>query len=576
MRILADTCEWLAPVAHELDAAHDVVRLDPAAVQRAWVNPDADWWRRAVPGGWVPDVAVFTTPEYRPLPPLLSALPCPVVLWVGDWYVNGQAVGWVADQVELLLADATGVGALRRAGVRAEVAELCPWTFEPEAHRPDWDAEPLRDVGFLGNFGDALQARRNRWLERVARMDPALRIDLGTGRFGADYARWLQTSRITFNYSLTGDVNMRSFQAPACGSMTLINADAAAETARWFELGREVVVYDDSDLEDVIAHYLHHEDERAAIARAGWARVQEHGPSARQDALVALLADVAARGRRGDLPPTSRAANASARHAVSVADPAVAPGYAAVLRATPGGAAGALALAGAELLVAQAAGPDAGPAVARAAAALDDAGRQDPQCATTTLANAQLLQLVGQAEGAHAQAFALAEAIADGAAVARPDRLPLVDAIPWRRDRQDILHADPDPEPALSRRLLVEALELAAKTTDDPVHRSRLLATALRESATPAPALRLRLAIALLAYRPAAALEHTEIVVAELPLSTLGWTAHAHALLAADRPEDALAFVADRHELAQRITTDPAALAQLDAIVASVRERERA
>jgi hypothetical protein len=571
VRILTDTLGWLDPVATDLDAAQDVLRLDAAAVQRAWVNADVDWWRRAVPNGWVPDVAVFSTPEYRPLPPLLSALPCPVVLWVGDWYVNGQAVGWVADQVELLLADATGVAALRRSGVRAEVAELCPWTFDPRTHRPDWAAESLRDVGFLGNFGDALQAPRNRWLERVARMDERLRIELGTGQFGPAYARFLQTSRITFNYSLTGDVNMRSFQAPACGSMTLINAQAAAETARWFDLGREVVVYDDGDLEDVIAHYLRREDERAAIARAGWARVQEHGPATRQQALIAILADVAAHGRRADLPPATRAASASARQALSVADPVVAPTYAAVLRAAADGPAEALALAKAQLLIAQSAGPDAGPVLGRAAAALDDATRQDPQCATSALSSAQLLRQIGEPAQAHRRAFAVAEALDAGTAVGRPDRLPLVDTIPWRRRRQDVLQAGTDPQPGLSRLLLVEALELAAKTTDDPVRRAQLLATALRESADPAPAIRLRLAIALLRYQPAAALEHTQIVVTELPLSTLGWTAHTHALLAAGRPADAHAFVADRHQLAERITTDPTALAQLDAIVAPAR-----
>jgi hypothetical protein len=573
MRILANDLEWLASAADLLDAGHDVVRLDGDAIRRAWQTPDGDWWRRLVPDGWVPDVAVLALPEYRPLPPLLSALPCPVVLWVGDWYANAQAVSWVAGQAELILADATGVAAMRRSAIRSDVAELCPWTYDPRVHRPDWDAQPLRDVGFMGNMGEALQAPRNRWLARIARLAPDLRVELGAGRFGDDYVRFVQTSKLTFNYSLTGDVNMRCFEATACGSATLINRAALEQVSRWFEPGRELIPYDATDFEDVVDHYLRDDDARKAIARAGWARVQEHGPAQRLQQLVGLLERVAGLPRRADLPTPGRAGGASARQALSVADTAAAPGYEIAIDGAateaPGDAGDQLALAATYLHIAGSDHPRAGDALLWVGEALDAAARLDPACATSALARAQLMLLLEHRDIARTLADQLVVELLAHRAVARADRQPLVDAVAWRRQRQDAILAGGDPTDELTRLTLVEALKLSASADADPARRSNTLATALAASAGDV-SVRLKLAIALLACDPPAALPHTRIVVADLPLNVTGWTAHAHALVASGGLDEAEAFVQARLALAQRVTVDPAQLQQLSAVVAPV------
>jgi hypothetical protein len=542
MRILANDLEWLAPAAGLLDGEHDVVYLDGEAIRRAWLTPDVDWWRRAVPDGWAPDVAVFALPEYRPLPPLLSALPCPVALWVGDWYANAQAVTWVADQVELVLADATGIAALRRSAIGSEVAELCPWTYDPRVHQPDWDAQPLRDVGFMGNMGEALQAPRNRWLARVARLRPDLRVELGAGRFGDDYVRFVQTSKLTFNHSLTGDVNMRCFEATACGSATLVNREALEQVGRWFEPGRHLIAYDATDFEDVVDHYLRDDDARAAIARAGGARVQEHGPAQRQAQLLGLLERIAGQRRRADLPTPVRAGAASARQAPSVADAAAAPGYEIAIdrsaTETPGDAGDHLALAATYLQIAGSDHPQAGDALLWTGEALDAATRLDPACATGALARAQLMLLLEHRDLARTLADQLVVDLLAHRAVARADRQPLVDATAWRRQRQDAILAGDDPTDELTRLTLVEALKLSACADADPARRANTLAFALAASGGDA-SVRLKLAIALLACDPPAALAHTRIVLEDLPLNVVGWTAHAHALVAAGAPAEA-------------------------------------
>jgi len=571
MRVLGNGLEWLDSVAGLAAARHDLVALDAAAIRGAWASSRPDWWRDHVPDGWEPDVALFCSPEYHPLPPLIGALPCPVVLWVGDWYANWQAVSWIADQADLVLADATGVAALRRARVHelVDVAECCPWTFDPRRHRPDWDAEPERDVGFLGNFNDAIQHERNRWLGRLTRLRPGLRVELGSGLFGADYVRFVQRSKITFNFSLTGDVNMRSFEAPACGTMTLIDAGAAAQAARWFELGREVAVYDAGTLEDVVEHYVRHDEERRAIARAGWARVQEHGPAQRLDELLGHLESVAGRRRRAAIDPP-RAGGRSAAHALSVRDDAALESYELLLdaadRANPSD--GAVQVARATLYAALAGRghPQGVEAVGWADEHLLRAIAADPGDAVARLSRAQLVSAAGQAEAGRAMALAVAEDLRAGRAAAQPDRLPVVDGLAWRTRRQPAILSGEDPRPELSRLTLVAALRLAASLTDSDLEaRASLLGEAL-EHAHGDPVVRMELAICLIALRPAEAVEHSARVVADLPINVVAWQLHARALVSAGRAEEARAFVATCVRTARRVHVDAGLLDALRAI----------
>ncbi|UGS38014.1 glycosyltransferase [Capillimicrobium parvum] len=571
MRILGNGLEWLDCVAGLAAERHDVVALDRAAIRRAWAYPREDWWRAVVPDGWAPDVALFCSPEYHPVPPLIGALPCPVVLWVGDWYANWQAVSWIADQADLVLADATGVAALRRARVTdvVDVAECCPWTFDPRVHRPDWDAPAERDVGFLGNFNEAIQHERNRWLGRLTRLRPGIRVELGSGRFGADYVRFVQGSKIAFNFSLTGDVNMRAFEAPACGAMTLIDAGAAPEAARWFALGREVVVYDDGNIEALVEHYLHHDDERRAIARAGWERVQQHGPVQRLDQLLGHLESVARRRRPLDV---ARAGGRCAAHALSVRDDEVPESCELLLdpadRIDPSDGAVQVARAALYAALAGSGHPQAAEAVGWADEHLLRAIAADPGDAVARLSRAQLVSAAGQPEAGRAMALALADDLRAGRATAQPDRLPIVDTLAWRTRRQVPILSGADPRPDLSRLTLVAALRLAATlTADDLETRAALLAEALDRSGED-PVVRMELAICLLGLRPAEAVLHSAEVVERLPINVVGWQLHARALVSAGRPGEARAFVADRLEVTGRVRVDEGLLEGLHAIIA--------
>ena len=92
-----------------------------------------------------------------------------------------------------------------------------------------------------------------------------------------EYVRVLQTSKITLNFSMSGQLKGRVFEALHCGAL-LMEIDGT-EITRYFRPGIEYVVYrDPADLADKIRYYLAHEEERAQIAAQGHDRaVQCYG-----------------------------------------------------------------------------------------------------------------------------------------------------------------------------------------------------------------------------------------------------------------------------------------------------------
>jgi spore maturation protein CgeB len=71
-------------------------------------------------------------------------------------------------------------------------------------------------------------------------------------------------------------IKARMFEIPACG--TLMMTQYADNLSDYYEIGKEIVIYeDDADLLGKIRYYLAHDAEREVIARAGYERtVRDH------------------------------------------------------------------------------------------------------------------------------------------------------------------------------------------------------------------------------------------------------------------------------------------------------------
>lgn len=71
-------------------------------------------------------------------------------------------------------------------------------------------------------------------------------------------------------------IKARSFEVPGCGGFLLTGQ--AENLGDYYEIGKEIVCFKDmGDLIEKVRYYLCHEDERAAIAQAGYQRtLHEH------------------------------------------------------------------------------------------------------------------------------------------------------------------------------------------------------------------------------------------------------------------------------------------------------------
>jgi spore maturation protein CgeB len=166
-------------------------------------------------------------------------------------------------------------------------------------------------VSFTGSF-HKVHSSRVRWLEKVCEYLDKSGIQVrvwGAGvdtlpknslirksyvgpAWGLDMFLILRASKVTLNHH--GDVapyanNSRLFEATGMG--TLLITDWKENLHDLFEPGREVLAYHTAEeCADLIQYYLEHEEERQAIARAGYERtLSEHTYYHRMQELVAIL-----------------------------------------------------------------------------------------------------------------------------------------------------------------------------------------------------------------------------------------------------------------------------------------------
>ena len=136
-----------------------------------------------------------------------------------------------------------------------------------------------------------------------------------------EMARTYSAARLVFNRSLKNDVNMRVFEAVACGSLLLTNDLAENGQAELFRDGIHLATYHDGeDLLDKAAYYLRHDALRERIAAAGRAEaIEKHTYDRRMRTLLeqASRGALRARTRSAELSPqwrgNSRRATTSSR-----------------------------------------------------------------------------------------------------------------------------------------------------------------------------------------------------------------------------------------------------------------------
>ncbi|HEY9838959.1 MAG: glycosyltransferase [Candidatus Sericytochromatia bacterium] len=256
-----------------------------------------------LPAGWQPEVLIWMG-FYFGLPVDLESCPVPSILVVSDWHVHYSLIREVVDAFDYVLCDKALLATLQARGY-SNCAYWPAYSFAPEIVGESPQARDL-DVVFIGNFSPAIYAERNRYLLRLARLGQDYRVLLASQIYHPEYSKVLSRSKIVFNHSIRREMNLRAYEAAACGALCLVEADNL-EVRDFLVPGESCVLYDRENFEDVVRHYLAHPEQARAIARAGQERIQAFDTTGQfQQLLEALPGILASIGQQAPGRPFRR------------------------------------------------------------------------------------------------------------------------------------------------------------------------------------------------------------------------------------------------------------------------------
>ena len=204
-----------------------------------------------------------------------------VVVLNGDSY-DDAAIRWmesfapVADMIVVQDCYSYYPGRVKEPG-----KYLAAWTpQDPTLYFAGTDTRPF-DVSFVGSV--ARYPDRKRALGLLA--SAGIEVTRGGGQAEAalsieDYAMVLRKSKVVLNFSrpvfddIKSQCKGRVIEATLSGA--LLFEQENPETERWLKSGQHYVSFgDERDLRDKLKYYLEHEDERAALAKAGHLHAKE-------------------------------------------------------------------------------------------------------------------------------------------------------------------------------------------------------------------------------------------------------------------------------------------------------------
>ncbi len=232
---------------------------------------------------WQPDLILFWYPETLPPPMGVEDSPVRTVALVSDWNLHYPKLKLNLARYDCVLCDKAGLTTL--ASDMVSPARLFPLYSQSTPIHKLYSVEKDIDVVFVGGPKPSIWPKRAQYLERLAKMGGKYQVSIGESLHGDAYARQLCRSRIVFNHSVRGELNIRTFEALACGSLLFLEEDNV-EAGEYFENGRDLVLYNEDNFEVLVAYYLEHPEEAEAIARRGHARAEEFAGENRLDAII--------------------------------------------------------------------------------------------------------------------------------------------------------------------------------------------------------------------------------------------------------------------------------------------------
>ena len=134
------------------------------------------------------------------------------------------------------------------------------------------------DVVFTGTTSSPFYRKRSGYLWRLLGLADRYRIFVGFMQDEKDFYRMTARTKIVVHCaSMQGGVNLRPFEAIGLGALVL-HDEGDRSIEEFFEPGKEIVLFNENNFEEVLQYYLEHDEEREAIvARAMERNAREAG-----------------------------------------------------------------------------------------------------------------------------------------------------------------------------------------------------------------------------------------------------------------------------------------------------------
>ncbi len=258
-----------------------------------------------------PKYVLWTSWQYDILPPTLDMIRkegSVVVGWFFDdeWRFEDYSKWWIPYLDYCVTNTTDAVPRYRKLGAR--VMQTIPNTGI--AIDRDWsNIEEKYDVSFVGG---RLLADREQWISEVKNRNIPVHL-FGEGWGGyvpfQEMLDIFKSSKINLNFSkglrnMKPQIKGRTFQVCMAGGFLLTEYVPGIEN--YFEIDKEIVCFKNTEeMIDKINYYLNHEEERRAIAQAGWKRATSEYTSFHMVSRVfrQIEEDISAKGKESSPRP---------------------------------------------------------------------------------------------------------------------------------------------------------------------------------------------------------------------------------------------------------------------------------
>lgn len=254
-----------------------LLRVGPDANNDIVLNPDReDLFEAVKASGFKPDAILqVDSLNRRVFFRGIERFSQPIAFYAVDAPINEYWQRHYASQFDRVWVDQHEVWrSLSVAGVKW--ARWLPLSADPEIYHPPVD-DVERDIPvlFVGSIDPELRPKRSAILHRLRQITDVHVVDGGGTRSVGpkEVADLYRRSRIVLNELLFDGINLRTFEAMACGAVLL--TEQARGEDMLFTDGYSLVTFNQSNIEAVVQNLLDHPSRTDHIGRAGSTLVME-------------------------------------------------------------------------------------------------------------------------------------------------------------------------------------------------------------------------------------------------------------------------------------------------------------